>query len=181
MQLSVRPLIAQDLDDFIAYWMNLSQPEIQRMGVAIERVPSPAQMRTELEAAIAKGACPILVWCANGMAIGHSSLKDVRPGEFGSIHLHMWRSDFRGKGYGPRLFCLAAIEFYDRFSLKEIISEPKADNPMPNRMLQKIGFPLVLTRVGRSSELSTICDLNRYHIRRDIAERYLRMHSLCDA
>jgi RimJ/RimL family protein N-acetyltransferase len=95
------------------------------------------------------------------------------PTEFGSMHLHMWRADLRGKGYGGRLFCLAAIEFYKRFKLKRIICEPKADNPSPNRLLQRIGFPLASTRIGRSSELSSICNLNRYDILREIAEDYL--------
>src|SRR5439155_5376425 len=49
----------------------------------------------------------------------------------------------------------------------------KADNPTPNRLLQRIGFPLISTRIGRSSELSMICKLNRYDIVRGIAEHYL--------
>jgi len=57
----------------------------------------------------------VLVWCINGEAIGHSSLKDIVPADFGSIHLHMWRADLRGKGHGPHLFCLAVVDFYERF------------------------------------------------------------------
>jgi RimJ/RimL family protein N-acetyltransferase len=185
MELSVRPLATEDLDEFVDYWMNLSQGEIERMGVAIERVPSAIQMRSELETAIAAPVDTlssfVLVWCLDAKAIGHSSLKDIRPRDFGSLHLHMWRPDLRGKGYGPRLFCLAALDFYERFKLKRMICEPKAGNSIANRMLQKIGFPLLLTRVGASSELSVICELNRYDINRDIAERYLRTHSSHEA
>jgi len=94
------------------------------------------------------------------------------PGDIGSIHLHMWRADLRGKGYGPLLFCLSAIDFYQRFNLKRIICEPKADNPMANRMLQRIGFPIVLTHVAASSELSVVCELNRYEILLDVAAQY---------
>jgi len=85
----------------------------------------------------------------------------------------MWRADLRGRGYGPHLFCLSALDFYQRFNLERIICEPKADNPMANRMLQSIGFPLVFTHVAAGSELSVVCELNRYEILRDIAERYL--------
>jgi RimJ/RimL family protein N-acetyltransferase len=181
MQLSVRPLAIEDLDGFIDYWTNLSQEEIERMGVATERVPAPIRMRADLEAAIGAGDKGVdsfvLVWCVDGKAIGHSSLKDILPSDFGRIHLHIWRSDLRGKGYGPRLFCLAALDFYKRFNLKRMICEPKADNPMPNRMLQKIGFPLLVRRVGTSSELSKMCELNCYDITRDIAEQYMQTHS----
>jgi RimJ/RimL family protein N-acetyltransferase len=177
MDLSVRPLAPEDFDGFINYWFGLSQAEIERLGVAIDRVPSAAQMRSDLEAMI---TAPddgvrsfVLAWCINGEAIGHSSLKDIVPADFGSIHLHMWRADLRGKGHGPHLFCLAAVDFYKRFKLKRIVCEPKADNAPPNRLLQRTGFPLISTRIGRSSELSRICKLNRYDIVREIAEDYL--------
>ena len=89
----------------------------------------------------------------------------------------MWRADLRGKGYGPRLFCLSALDFYKRFNLKRIICEPKADNPLANRMLKRIGFPLVLTHVATGSELGFVCELNRYEIPRDVADRYLVAHA----
>jgi RimJ/RimL family protein N-acetyltransferase len=177
MDLSVRPLAPEDFDKFINYWLGLSQAELERLGVAIDRLPSATQMRSDLEAMLATPddgvRSFVLAWCINGEAIGHSSLKDVMPGDSGSIHLHMWRADLRGKGHGAYLFCLAAVEFYKRFRLKRIICEPKADNPSPNRLLQRIGFPLISTRIGRSSELSAICKLNCYEILREIAEAYL--------
>lgn len=177
MHLSVRALAAEDFDAFINYWLGLSQAEIERLGVAIDRLPLADRMRCELEAMLAVPANNIrsfvLAWCIDGEAIGHSSLKDIVAGDSGSIHLHMWRPDLRGRGHGPHLFCLAAVDFYERFKLKRIICEPKADNVAPNRLLQRVGFPLVSTRIGRSSELSTICKLNRYDIPREIAEAYL--------
>jgi RimJ/RimL family protein N-acetyltransferase len=151
------------------------------MGLATDRVPSAAQLRSDLEKMIATPVDRlrsfVLAWCVDGKTIGHSSLKDIVPGEVGSIHLHMWRADLRGRGYGPRLSCLSALDFYQRFNLKRIICEPKADNPMANRMLQKIAFPLVLTHVAASSELSVVCELNRYEILRDVAERYAIAHA----
>jgi RimJ/RimL family protein N-acetyltransferase len=177
MALSVRPLAPQDFDQFINYWLGLSPAEIQRLGVARDCLPPADRMRSDLEAMLAAAdenvRSFVLAWCINGEAIGHSSLKDIVPGEFGSMHLHMWRADLRGKGHGALLFCLAAVDLYKRFKLRRIIYEPNADNPPPNRLLQRIGFPLVSTRIGRSSELSTICKLNCYHIVREIAEDYL--------
>jgi RimJ/RimL family protein N-acetyltransferase len=179
MKLSVRPLASEDLDDFINYWYGLSQAEIERMGVAVDRLPSAVQMRSELKAMISmpddRARSFILAWCIDGESVGHSSLKDIVAGDFGNIHLHMWRADLRGRGHGPHLFCLAAVDFYERFKLKRMICEPKADNPAPNRLLQKIGFPLISTRIGVSSELSTVCKLNRYDILQEIATDYLHM------
>ena len=180
-QLTVRPLASEDFDGFIAYFTRVSKADAERMGLAIDKVPSPTQQRSDLEAMIATPVDRlrsfVLAWCIDGKTIGHSSLKDIVPGDFGSIHLHIWRDDMRGKGYGPRLFCLSALDFYERFNLKRIICEPKADNPMANRLLKRIGFPLVLTHVGASSELSVVCELNRYEILRDVAERYAVAHA----
>jgi RimJ/RimL family protein N-acetyltransferase len=178
--LTVRPLAAGDFSEFINYWLGLSQVEIARMGVAIDRMPSATEMRSDLETMLAATNSAVrtfvLTWCINGEPIGHSSLKEIVPGDFGSIHLHMWRRDLRGKGYSSRLFCLSAVDFYERFKLKRMICEPKADNPSPNRLLQRIGFPLISTRLGKSSELSVSCKLNRYDIAREIAEDYLYRH-----
>jgi RimJ/RimL family protein N-acetyltransferase len=175
--MTVRSLASEDFDGFIAYFTQVSKVDAERMGLAIDKVPSPTQLRSDLEAMIATPVDRVhsfvLAWCVDGKTIGHSSLKDIVPGEFGSIHLHIWRADLRGKGYGPRLFCLSALDFYERFNLKRIICEPKSDNPMANRMLQRIGFPLILTHVAAGSELAFVCELNRYEILRDVAERYL--------
>ena len=177
MELSVRSLAFEDVDRFINYWQALSPIEMERMGVAIDRMPSAMQMREDLKQMFSSPSSTarssVLAWCLDGEAIGHSSLKDIVPGESGNIHLHLWRADLRGKGHSPRLFCLAAIDFYDRFQLKRILCEPKADNPAPNRLLQRVGFPLISTRIGASSELSAICLLNRYDIQRHVAEEYL--------
>jgi [ribosomal protein S5]-alanine N-acetyltransferase len=181
LALSVRPLAREDFDQFINYWLALSPAEIERLGVASDRLPSADRMRSDLEAMLAAAdenvRSFVLAWCVNGEAIGHSSLKDIVPGESGSMHLHMWRADLRGKGHGAHLFCLATVDLYNRFKLKRIICEPKADNPPPNRLMRRIGFPLVSTRIGRSSELATICKLNCYHIVREIAENYLLTHN----
>jgi len=180
MELTVRSLVAGDFSEFINYWLGLSEVEIARMGVEIDRMPSATQMRSDLEKMLAATNSAVrtfvLAWCINGEAIGHSSLKEIVPGDSGSIHLHMWRGDLRGKGYGSQLFCLSAVDFYKRFKLKRMICEPKADNPSPNRLLQRIGFPLISTRFGTSSELSVTCKLNRYDIGREIAEDYLNRH-----
>src|SRR5262245_60529563 len=130
-RLTVRPLATEDFDGYIVYFTQASKADAERMGLAIERVPSEAQLRSDLEKMIAMPVDRlrsfVLAWCVDGLTIGHSSLKDIVPGEVGSMHLHMWRTDLRGRGYGPRLFCLSALDFYNRFNLKHIICEPKAD------------------------------------------------------
>lgn len=180
MHLTVRAFAAEDIADYVAYFTQMPPAESERMGLAADRLPPPGQMHADLAASLTQPIDRVrsfmLAWCVDGAVIGHSSLKDIARGESGRMHLHMWRSDLRGKGYGPPLFCLAALDFYERFDVQSIICEPKSDNPMPNRMLRKIGFPLLKSYVGESSELSVVCELNRYDIQREVAKRYLTLH-----
>lgn len=180
MQLKVRPFTSDDIAGYIAYLTGMSAADSERIGLDVDRLPPAEKMAADLAASLTEPIDRVrsfmLAWCVDGEVIGHSSVKDIVAGESGRMHLHVWRSDLRGKGYGPPLFCLAALDFYERFNLQSIICEPKADNPMPNRMLRKIGFPLIKTYVGASSELSVVCEVNRYDIRRDVAESYLTLH-----
>ena len=180
MQLTVRPFASDDIAGYVAYITEMSTAESERIGLAVDLLPPAEQMQAALAASLLEPIDRVrsfmLAWCVDGTVIGHSSVKDIVMGESGRMHLHMWRSDLRGKGYGPPLFCLAALDFYHRFDFQNIICEPKADNPMPNRMLRKIGFPLLKTYVGASSEISVVCEVNRYDIRREVAERYLTVH-----
>ncbi|HEV2841668.1 MAG TPA: hypothetical protein VGW39_10115 [Chthoniobacterales bacterium] len=180
MQLTVRPFAPGDIAGYIAYVTEMPKAESERIGLAVDRLPPAGKMAADLAASLAEPIEQVrsfmLAWCVDGAVIGHSSVKDIVMGQSGRMHLHMWRTDLRGKGHGPRLFCLSALDFYERFDLQSIMCEPKADNPRPNRMLSKIGFPLLKTYVGASSEISLVCELNRYDIRRDIAERYLTLY-----
>jgi len=117
-RLTVRPLNSEDFDGFITYFTRVSKADAERMGLAIDRVPSAAQLRSDLKAMIATPVDRlqsfVLAWCVDGQTIGHSSLKDMVPGESGSIHLHMWRADLRGKGYGRASFaCRRSISTSD--------------------------------------------------------------------
>src|SRR5262249_2324026 len=69
MELSVRPLATQDFDDFINYWVGLSPAEIERLGVAIDRLPTADRMRSDLETMLAapdEGVRSfVLAWCVD--------------------------------------------------------------------------------------------------------------------
>jgi RimJ/RimL family protein N-acetyltransferase len=173
----VRPLLESDIPYIISYWRGLSHDDIERMGIASENLPPEDSLRMMLLNQIQSTEPFVqafsLIWTIEERPVGYSTLKDIKAGESGSIHLHMWESQYRGKGYGAKLFCMAVVDLYKRFSLNSMICEPKSTNPMPNRMLQKIGFPLIKTYVGKSSELSSICELNQYGVELNIAQKYL--------
>src|SRR5437868_1366106 len=88
--LAVRPFGREDVDGFVAYFNGLNEEECARMGIEPARITSPEKLRADVAAIIASPAPNtfILGWCIDGQVIGHSSLKDIMPGEFGTMHLH---------------------------------------------------------------------------------------------
>lgn len=173
----VRPMRETDVEAVVRYWTTASPSDLERMGVDAAALDPPEKMREGYLRALARPESErkafALVWEVDGEAIGFTTLKNIERGVRGEMHLHMWKASARGKGFGGKLFCLAALDFYERFQLEEIICEPRSSNPMPNRMLQKVGFPLIRTYVGQSSELAQVCELNTYAVLKDVAARYL--------
>lgn len=172
---------AEEAVHVVRYFHGLSDGDLERMGVvARAELPEPGDWERRLVAVIdvapQAATSAYFTWFVDGAPVGFSSLKDLRTGGEGRMHLHMWSAAHRGQGHGAWLFCATALQAYDRFQLRRILCEPKADNPMPNRMLARVGFPLLGTRDGRSSELSRVTRLNQHDIRRDVAEAYLRAH-----
>ena|SRR5690554_1073778 len=176
--LGIRALSVTDIPFIVNYWLQSSPEDLVRMGVDSQRIPTASQFEEGLRSLLGQDGqetkTSYRIWLVDGLPIGFSSLKNIQYEQSGEMHLHIWNSSFIGKGYGPILFCLSAQSFYDTFKLKAIKCEPRASNPFPNRMLQKIGFPFVGSRVGASSELSLSCELNQYNITLDAASRYLQ-------
>jgi RimJ/RimL family protein N-acetyltransferase len=177
VKLSVRELREEDIPFIVRYWTEASPADLERMGADAAKVPAApvftASLRGILATPVEERKNSYSIWLAGGRAIGFSSLKNIVFGQRGEMHLHMWDPGVRGKGYGPVLFCLSTLDYYRLHDLKEIICEPRAINPFPNKMFQKIGFPLVKTHTAASSELSLVCELNRYAIRLEDARRFL--------
>jgi RimJ/RimL family protein N-acetyltransferase len=178
--LRIRPLCHDDIDFVVRYWTDATPDDLRRMGVDPGRVGSASSFREPLEEWLrtppeAMTFFPT-VWLVDDAPVGYATLKDLRRGKDGSLHLHVWAESMRGRGFGAPLFCLTAIALYDRFRLETLRCEPKADNPYPNRMLATVGFARVGTRRGRSSELSDEVTLATYRIDRDVAERFLRSY-----
>jgi hypothetical protein len=178
MDLQVRPWHRDDIPGIVRYWSTLSGEDAARMGCDLRRIPPAAAYASLLEAQLdmplEKVGSFYSMWLADGLEVGFSSLKNIQFGVRGEMHLHIWDESQRGKGIGARLFCLSALDFYETFRVDTIVCEPSASNPLPNRMLQKAGFPLIGSRFGRSSEISMELQINTYAITRDAARSYLR-------
>lgn len=173
--LSIRKIIPSDAHLINAYWAQNTDADLERMGELTR--PDPAENIAFIEHFCTTPFDPrtaeedLRIWCVGDKAIGYSTLKEIRFGCDARMHLHSWDLAERRKGYGAVLFCLSALAFYESFQLQAIYCEPKADNPMPNGLLRKVGMPCVgsstYIRVDGSQSVAS-----RYYIQHKIAQAY---------
>ena len=143
--LSVRDLEVRDIEFIVGYWTNLDAKDLERMKIDPAKLPEPALFKKKLidlrKISRDQRMSDSLIWEVDGRAVGFSSLKNIRRGDCGEIHLHLVDAGMRGKGLGPRLLVLSMKEFAGRYDLKTIICQPAASNPHPNGVLRKLGVP----------------------------------------
>lgn len=176
-KLSIRPLIESDILHIINYWFAKSNEDLIQMGVDKMKLGSPEDFQTSLAKTIcaSPGASKYfyMIWLIEGQEVGYASLKDIEKGELATMHLHLWDAQLRGKGYGAQLFCMSVIQFYAMFNFKLILCEPKSTNPMPNRMLTKIGFKQWRTYFAAPADISLLTEFNTYVVDLEVAQSFL--------
>jgi hypothetical protein len=175
--LSVRPLQESDIQYIVDYWFKSTDEFLLQMGADKSKLISENDFSNSLQlicnTPLSERKFHYMIWLIDNEPVGYNALKDISTNNIAHMHLHMWNVDYRGKGFGAKLFCIAALEFYKIFNLKMILCEPRASNPIPNRMLTKIGFPKWKTYLSTSSELALTCELNSYIIDPEIAAHFL--------
>jgi RimJ/RimL family protein N-acetyltransferase len=166
--LVVRDPTPGDISLVKTYWMNQTVSDIERMKLDVSRIPARV---AQVEAWLDLSGVPhrrrtsdLLIWNLNGETVGMSTLRNIRYGDSGEIHLHMIDTRFRQRGYGHRFFLLCLQEFFARFELQIIVCEPSSTNPGPNRLLQRLGFDVVKTYRTVPSDLNLEHEVNRYEI-----------------
>ena len=56
--------------------------------------------------------------------------------------------------------------YFERFDLKKLLCEPSADNPAPNRVLEKLGFAFIRRYRTIPGVIAYEQDVNRYELLR---------------
>lgn len=174
---SVRPMKEEDISLIMNYWRKCSDEDFLRMGLDKSKFIISAAFEENLKNILHSSPDEtniyFLMWELNGKTVGYSPLRNLKRNEIGDIHLQMFDASLRGKGYGAILFCLSVVKFYELFNLKMILCEPRSSNPMPNRLLEKIGFDKWKTYISTPAEVALTCELNSYIINGDKANLFL--------
>jgi RimJ/RimL family protein N-acetyltransferase len=168
-ELQVRPLTSEaDYQAMIDYFLLSEDAFLRGMGADRQKLPErPVWLRKLLadhETDDAHKDRCYLGWIYRGELVGHSSLSKIRIGEDGYIHLHMWRPDLRKAGLGTKFFKASAAYFVQRFRLKKLLCEPRADNVAPNRVLSKLGFKLIKNYTTVPGDINFEQEVNLYEL-----------------
>jgi RimJ/RimL family protein N-acetyltransferase len=169
-RLRVRNLCIDDVALVNGYWASQTPADCERMSLDPSKIPTrflrPELIERMLRVPVRERAADTLIWELNARAIGMSSLRNIRYGEYGEIHLHVIDPTSRRSGYGHRFFALSLQEYFRRFALELIVCEPSSRNPGPNRLLQKLGFTVAKTYRTVPSDINIEHEVNRYEITR---------------
>jgi RimJ/RimL family protein N-acetyltransferase len=150
MKMEVRPFRTKaEYEQMVEYFIQSSDTFLRGMGIDPAKLPARNDWLEEVwedhHRPDPEKDRIYLAWIYEDELVGHSSINKIRWSEEGSIHLHLWKPDLRGKGVGLDFFRQSVRFFFRELRLKKIYCEPYAENPAPNKVLSRLGFTLVKT------------------------------------
>jgi RimJ/RimL family protein N-acetyltransferase len=174
--LNVREIEIKDIEPLLNYWFNLTPKQLIDMGADINKLPSKKEflkMLTEqINAPIEKKQSYAVIWELYGKQIGHTNVNQLKFGESGTMHLHLWQSENRKKGIGTTLIKKSLPFYFKNLKLKTLFCEPYALNPAPNKTLEKIGFRFEKKYTTIPGSLNFEQEVNRWTLTK---ENYLKL------
>jgi RimJ/RimL family protein N-acetyltransferase len=170
-EINVRPFSTrEEYGLMLDYFYKADDPFLRGMGVDRLKLPDRDEW---LDALLVDHEKPdgerdrfYLVWIFRGQRVGHSSINKIVPGSEAFIHLHLWNSRLRRAGWGTEFVRRSATFYFERFNLQKLVCEPWAENPAPNRVLEKLGFAFVRRYRTIPGVIAFEQEVNRYELRR---------------
>lgn len=142
--LSVREIELTDIDPLVNYWLSADEKFLAAMGADIRKIPGKERWIHMLEQQISqpydKKESYCTIWLSDGEPVGHCNVNKIIFGEEAYMHLHLWNNKHRKQGTGTELVRQSIPFFFKNLQLKKLCCEPYAQNPAPNRILEKTGF-----------------------------------------
>ena len=142
--LSVRKIQKVDIDHIISYWLDSNTEFMKGMGVDLSKIPNREQwgemLSEQLSQAYEEKKSYCIIWLVDDIPVDHSNVNKIVFGKEAFMHLHLWKSDIRTKGFGLQFVKLTLPYFFKNLKLETLYCEPYSLNPAPNKTLDKAGF-----------------------------------------
>ena len=170
-KLSIRPLELDEVRLIPEYFLAMTEAQLRGMGVDPPKLPGIDEWVQILFEDFARPTNEkhffYVLWLIDDQIAGHSNINKIVYGDHAFSHLHLWNGEHRKQGFGVELLKQSAKEYFSRFELKSVFSEPYAGNPAPNRTLPKAGFELVKTYDTLPGWINFHQTVNRWQLKRD--------------
>jgi RimJ/RimL family protein N-acetyltransferase len=177
-QVTIREIIASDIQSVVGYWTGAPLSYLEAMGIDttdLSRFDAMAAgIQAELEAPYSAKKTLHLIAEFGGQAIGHVYVNNVNFGEAAFIHLHLWRGTPKRQKLGSRMVAAGIPYFFEKLELKELLCEPAAANPAPNRTIERLGFSLVKTYETVPAGWNFLLEVNQWRLSREKYQELFR-------
>ena len=144
MEIAVEEMQLTEIHLVVDYFLDATPEFLESMGADYHKLPARSDWIVHLER---NAHLPdkskeyyYLLWKLNGEPVGHSNINEIKYGEHALMHLHLWQRSDRTKGLGTTCVKKSLPFYFDKFKLKQLICQPYAYNPAPNKVLKKVGF-----------------------------------------
>lgn len=165
-KLSVYEMREEEIPFMVDYFLWADENFLRGMGADKSKLPARndwiALAEKDMARSIEKREFYYLIWLINGLPCGHCNINKIQYGYEAFMHLHMWSDEKRANGCGTELVRMCIPEFFQKFQLKKLICEPYAENPAPNRVLQKLGFRFIRRYETVPGWINFRQEVNRY-------------------
>ena len=170
MTLTVREMMATEVDLIINYFLNATPEYLETLGVDPTRFPPTQAWRDRFHR---EGQLPFnqrsvvpVIWLSDDRPVGFSTSDKILYGEQANMHLHVTEPGRRHQGVGVECVRRTVDFYFEHLKLKRLFCEPNAFNVAPNRTLQKAGFKYLKTHMTVPSPLNFHQAVTRWVIER---------------
>jgi RimJ/RimL family protein N-acetyltransferase len=170
MTLTVREMMASEIDVVIEYFLGATVEYLEILGVDPSRLPAAdgwrERFRREDGKSIEQRSWMVLLWLMDDRPVGFSSSDKILYGEQANMHLHVIDPERRHQGIGVESVRRSVDLYFEQLKLKRLFCEPNAFNIAPNRTLQKAGFKYLKTHMTVPGPLNYHQAVTRWVIER---------------
>ena len=160
-----------DIESIVDYFFNADSEFLKGMGADKKKLPERSEwikkLNSEYEKPFKKKEFYYIIWLINGKPSGHSNINNIYFGKTATMHLHLWKNDFRKNGLGYNFLKQTAPLYFKNLRLEKLICEPYSDNIAPNKVLKKAGFKFIKSYETIPGWINFSQIVNRYEMTKE--------------
>lgn len=166
--ITVREVQKDDIQHIVGYWDNSTTEELLAMGIDVNNIETLKHLGDRLKGQLKlpykeKGAF-VLIASDGEEPVGHCYVNNLIFGKEAFMHLHIWQTSSHKKGMGSEMVRQSIPHFFEKLKLQTLFCEPSANNPGPNKTLERIGFKFIKKHITVPAGWTFKLEVNRWEM-----------------